>query len=83
MHTILDGKHGIKYAGVEMESMRAVAKAHKARSLQDFDKCLVDFRERECSRRSFACMALGAGVWRVCWSRTECVRDRIWLMGFA
>jgi hypothetical protein len=55
VHTILDGKHGIKHAGVELESMRAVAKAHKARSLHDFERVLGEYRTRTFLRR----LALG------------------------
>mmetsp|Transcript_15072 Transcript_15072/g.12789 ORF Transcript_15072/g.12789 Transcript_15072/m.12789 type:complete len:91 (+) Transcript_15072:358-630(+) len=33
---LLSGKYGIKYAGIELEAMKAVADAHSKRSLKDF-----------------------------------------------
>lgn len=78
MYTILDGKHGIKYAGVELESMRAVAKAYSARSLQDFERCLIDFEQRACDcgvpARVFAWSFTRTVA---CSSFTELVRDSL------
>jgi 26S proteasome regulatory subunit N6 len=41
---ILNGKNAVGYSGPQVGSMRAIAKAYKERSLQDFENVLQEFR---------------------------------------
>jgi len=43
VNTIINAK--LKYAGSKMEAMRAIANAHKARSLRDFESALKIYKE--------------------------------------
>ncbi|TPX35302.1 hypothetical protein SmJEL517_g02331 [Synchytrium microbalum] len=45
VHNIINGKLALKHAGPEVEAMKAVAKAHQSRSLQDFERALRDFQD--------------------------------------
>uniref|UniRef100_A0A7S2WLB9 PCI domain-containing protein n=1 Tax=Mucochytrium quahogii TaxID=96639 RepID=A0A7S2WLB9_9STRA len=44
--TILNGKNAISFTGPEIESMRAVAKAYKDRSLHEFDSIKEKYKEQ-------------------------------------
>lgn len=48
--SIVAGKSAQRYAGPDVEAMKAVAKAHEERSLQDFERELKD-RKKGASRR--------------------------------
>ncbi|KAI7891645.1 PCI domain-containing protein [Mucor mucedo] len=43
VHSIIGGKIALKYAGVEIEAMKAVAHAHKNRNLQEFETTLATY----------------------------------------
>lgn len=48
---IVKGKQGIKYAGVDVDAMVAVSKAHKERSLEKFKEATEAFQARTYRRR--------------------------------
>jgi len=41
----LNSKVALKYRGVEVEAMKAIAVAHQNRSLQEFEQALATYRE--------------------------------------
>ncbi|KAG0747883.1 hypothetical protein G6F57_004971 [Rhizopus arrhizus] len=43
VHSIIGGKVALKYAGVEIDAMKAVAQAHKNRNLQEFETALATY----------------------------------------
>ncbi|GAA5796056.1 PCI domain-containing protein [Helicostylum pulchrum] len=43
VHSIVGGKVALKYAGVEIDAMKAVAHAHKNRNLQEFETTLATY----------------------------------------
>ncbi|KAG1473766.1 hypothetical protein G6F56_000764 [Rhizopus delemar] len=43
VHSIIGGKVALRYAGVEIEAMKAVAQAHKNRNLQEFETALATY----------------------------------------
>jgi 26S proteasome regulatory subunit N6 len=46
VQALVNGKSGIKYAGVELDAMRAVSKASADRSLEDFQAALDKYTEQ-------------------------------------
>ncbi|PWZ02218.1 putative 26S proteasome non-atpase regulatory subunit Rpn6 [Testicularia cyperi] len=44
VNSIIDGKHATKYAGRDVEAMKAVAKAHEERSLEAFESALRTYK---------------------------------------
>ncbi|SPO25788.1 probable 26S proteasome non-atpase regulatory subunit Rpn6 [Ustilago trichophora] len=45
VNSIISGKHATKYAGRDVEAMKAVAKAHEDRSLEGFEQALRTYKE--------------------------------------
>lgn len=45
VNSIIAGKHAVKYAGKDVEAMKAVAKAHEDRSLEGFEQALRTYKE--------------------------------------
>lgn len=45
IQSILNSKVALKYRGVEVEAMKAIASAHQNRSLQEFEQALAAYRD--------------------------------------
>lgn len=45
VNSIISGKHATKYAGRDVDAMKAVAKAHEDRSLEGFEQALRTYKE--------------------------------------
>lgn len=45
VNSIISGKHALKYAGKDVEAMKAVAKAHEDRSLEGFEQALRTYKD--------------------------------------
>jgi ribosomal protein L21E len=45
--SIIQGKPAHRYAGRDVDAMKAVAKAHEDRSLANFEKALQDYKKGE------------------------------------
>jgi len=46
VYSIINSKAGIKYAGIEVEAMKAVADAHKKRDIHEFDSVYNKYRQQ-------------------------------------
>ncbi|KAH7119056.1 PCI domain-containing protein [Dendryphion nanum] len=44
--TLMTSKHAIKYAGKSLDAMKAVARAHTNRSLEEYETALTDYRQQ-------------------------------------
>jgi 26S proteasome regulatory subunit N6 len=51
VNLLLEGKHAIKYAGRDLEAMKAIAMAHSNRSLAEFEKALENYEKELTSDR--------------------------------
>lgn len=50
VHAIVNSKVALKYAGADIDAMRAIASAHQNRSLSDFETALSKFKDGKSSR---------------------------------
>lgn len=48
VYAIIQGKTSVKYAGVDVEAMKAIADAYKNRSIHAFEDVLKKYKPREC-----------------------------------
>ena len=55
MQAIVNGKQGIKYAGIEVEAVLAITKAAKDRSLEAFQDALKKYDAREYRHTVLCC----------------------------
>lgn len=46
VYSIINGRSGLEYAGREIDAMRALADAHKARSIHQYDALRKEFRDQ-------------------------------------
>lgn len=46
VYSVINGKAGVKYAGVEIEAMRHVTDAYKARSIQKFESVFTEYADQ-------------------------------------
>ncbi|KAK6346959.1 26S proteasome regulatory subunit rpn6 [Orbilia brochopaga] len=46
VHSIITGKVALRYAGKDVDAMKAVAKAHSNRSLAEFQQSLMEFKDQ-------------------------------------
>ncbi|USP74891.1 putative 26S proteasome regulatory subunit rpn6 [Curvularia clavata] len=44
--SLMTSKHAVKYAGKRLEAMKAVARAHTNRSLEEYETALTDYRQQ-------------------------------------
>ncbi|KAF2753801.1 PCI-domain-containing protein [Pseudovirgaria hyperparasitica] len=54
VNNLMTSKHAIKYAGKNLDAMKAVARAHTNRSLEEYERALMDYRTELGSDRFIA-----------------------------
>lgn len=45
VNTLMTSKHAVKYAGKRLDAMKAVARAHTNRSLEEYESALTEYRQ--------------------------------------
>lgn len=45
MSVVVNGKFASKYAGVHVDAIKAVEKAHRNRSLKEFEEALIKYKD--------------------------------------
>ena len=46
VQALLNGKQGLKYAGIDLDAMRGISKAHEKRSLEAFESAVHEYSKR-------------------------------------